>query len=155
MSDAPAGPPTDPRRQLADFLADRDEPCPACRYNLRGLQTDRCPECDRELILQIRLAEPRMAAWIAAVVGASVMAGFHTLLALYFLWMSTFRTFGPGLDEAWPLLVFSPGGFALLAVLIRKRRAYTGLPTAAGTVIAAAVGFVAVASAVLFFVLVD
>lgn len=30
---------------LRRFLADRDVPCPHCEYNLRGLETDRCPEC--------------------------------------------------------------------------------------------------------------
>ena len=27
------------------FLTDRDEPCAACGYNLRGVQEPRCPEC--------------------------------------------------------------------------------------------------------------
>jgi len=137
---------------LAAFLAERDAPCPGCGYNLRGLTTGRCPECDRELTLEIRLVEPRLGPWVAAVVGASVMAGFHTLLACYFLWMSVVRTFGPRISEVWPLFIFSPLGFGLLAVLVRRRRAYTGLSWAGGALIAAGVVLAAVVSAVVFFV---
>lgn len=39
------------RRHLAIYLADRDAPCPACGYNLRGLEGARCPECGAELTL--------------------------------------------------------------------------------------------------------
>jgi hypothetical protein len=32
-------------QRLARYLADRDAKCPRCAYNLRGLASDRCPEC--------------------------------------------------------------------------------------------------------------
>ncbi len=38
---------------LASYLADRDEPCPACRYNLRGATGVKCPECGHPLALSI------------------------------------------------------------------------------------------------------
>lgn len=32
---------------LEVFLEDRDEACPSCGYNLRGLKATECPECER------------------------------------------------------------------------------------------------------------
>lgn len=34
---------------IARFLHVRDEPCPACRHNLRGIVSGRCPECGLQL----------------------------------------------------------------------------------------------------------
>lgn len=38
---------------LQSFLADRDEPCPNCRYSLRGVTVAMCPQCKRKLSLQL------------------------------------------------------------------------------------------------------
>lgn len=70
---------------LREFLAARDVECPACRYNLRGLTTDRCPECNLELALAVRLAVPRMGAFIAGLVGLACGTGFSGLLLVYFV----------------------------------------------------------------------
>ncbi len=51
---------SDDQAQLRDYLATRDVPCPACGYNLRGLTSGRCPECNLEVVLTVRLAEPRL-----------------------------------------------------------------------------------------------
>lgn len=37
---------------LIAYLAAHDAPCPGCGYNLRGLQTNSCPECGRTLSLK-------------------------------------------------------------------------------------------------------
>lgn len=58
---------------LHAFVAERDTACPSCGYNTRGLKTTRCPECDQELVLELRMAEPRVGAWLTAVAG--VFAG--------------------------------------------------------------------------------
>ncbi len=41
---------------LQTYLAARDEACPACRYNLRGVAGTQCPECGRQLALGLREA---------------------------------------------------------------------------------------------------
>src|SRR5688572_33486872 len=65
---------------LVDYLRERDVACPLCRYNLRGLQTSRCPECGRALTLGVWLAEPRMAAWVVALVPSLLSAGVGVLM---------------------------------------------------------------------------
>jgi len=51
-----------------DWALDADLPCPACRYNLRGLRTPRCVECGTEFRWQsiLGVACPRCAQPLAA-----------------------------------------------------------------------------------------
>lgn len=70
---------------LRTFLAERDAPCPSCGYNLRGLTAARCPECNQVLVLKVGLAEPRLGAWIAGIVGLAAGAGFSGLLLVSLL----------------------------------------------------------------------
>jgi len=58
---------------LSEFLADRDVPCPGCGYNLRGVATDKCPECGAVLELEIKRRRP--------------LAGWGALLLLVFGWL--------------------------------------------------------------------
>jgi hypothetical protein len=57
---------------LRDFLADRDQPCPGCGYNLRGVQEPVCPECGRTL--ELALARPARG-WLLFLTFAIVLAG--------------------------------------------------------------------------------
>jgi len=47
-----------PPVSLPALLRDRDIPCPKCRYNLRNLTTNRCPECGQELSIDLLLRPP-------------------------------------------------------------------------------------------------
>jgi hypothetical protein len=76
---------------LREYLVDRDVPCPACNYNLRGLQTTACPECAQPLVLRVALAEPHMGRFLAAVIGLAVGFGFQSLLLIYWLYVTGFR----------------------------------------------------------------
>lgn len=69
---------------LAQYLADRDEPCPSCRYSLRGLQGAVCPECGQALTIRVGLVEPRLAAWIFGLVGISGGFMFSFLMSIFF-----------------------------------------------------------------------
>jgi hypothetical protein len=35
--------------RIRRYMAERDLPCPGCKYNLRGIAADACPECGRQL----------------------------------------------------------------------------------------------------------
>lgn len=60
---------------LPVFLADREVACPNCSYNLRGLTSDRCPECDQEIVLGVNLAEPAIGAYIATMAPLWTLGG--------------------------------------------------------------------------------
>jgi hypothetical protein len=112
--------------QLRTFLADTDAPCPSCDYNLRGLTTDACPECNQRLTLRVGLAEPRQRAFIAALVGLAMGAGFDGLLLLYFAYMVTVHRRNAG--GAGQFLLITGVSFLIqapaLAALIARRRAF-------------------------------
>jgi hypothetical protein len=56
----------DGAQEIATFLASRDVDCPSCRFNLRGLTTNRCPECNT--LLQLTLGRThslrRLRVWL-------------------------------------------------------------------------------------------
>ena len=110
---------------LFEFLRERDVPCPLCGYNLRALHSNCCPECGRELRLNIGLAESYVKAWVAALVtmGASAGVGLFVLMVV--------------LKEGWPpprlrLLSVSLAYFILsipgFGILLVTRRRYLRLP---------------------------
>lgn len=69
---------------LKAFLSERHAACPGCGYDLFGLGSTRCPECDLELELRVNLVEPRLGVWVFALVGASAGLGFCALLLAIF-----------------------------------------------------------------------
>lgn len=54
--------------ELVTFLATRDVECPSCRFNLRGLTTNRCPECNALLQLTVGRTHSlrRLRVWLLA-----------------------------------------------------------------------------------------
>lgn len=80
-AEPPPGSPPDPL--LVQYLSDRDEACPGCGYNLRGLRSAACPECAQELTLRVNLRDARLAGFLAGLVGLVAGAGFSGLLLVY------------------------------------------------------------------------
>jgi hypothetical protein len=114
---------------LTEFLANRDEACPGCKYNLRGLVGDRCPECNQQIALRIALTEPRLGGFLAALVGLSTGAGFNGLLAAYGLIVFGSRGSSPG-----PFLQITGIGTAVFSgaifFLLRRRNAFRRMSSA-------------------------
>ncbi len=69
---------------LRDYLAAHDAPCPGCRYNLRGLVGDRCPECSSALCLGVTRSRPGVMLLGVAVLGLGALgiASFFALVAI-------------------------------------------------------------------------
>lgn len=120
---------TDTPRQITDadgalrgFLAQRDVACPGCGYNLRGLTDPRCPECHQALSLQVGLVEPRLRAYLGAVIGLACGVGFSGLLLVYVAITLLRRLGGAPIGE---LLLFAGVPFVVeglcLLLLLRSR----------------------------------
>lgn len=116
--------PDSERDFLAEYLAERDEPCPSCRYSLKGLQGSVCPECGQALTLRVGLVEPRLAAWVFGLVGISAGFGTSVLLGTYFALMLVrhgWLTFS-GMEAAFTLLASGvPVGATMLGLWLRFR----------------------------------
>lgn len=119
-----AGPGLDEAALLRTFLAGRDAPCPQCGYNLRDLLGERCPECGEQLVLRVKLVEPKLAAPIAGLIGLAAGLGLNALLLLYAAIMITMRgRWGRGLDSfVWVNLFNGAVVGAALAAWLRKWR---------------------------------
>jgi len=65
---------------LVSHLRDRDEACPLCNYNLRGLRSSNCPECGTKLVLSVQQAEPYLRAWLLMTVLLCLNAGMGLLI---------------------------------------------------------------------------
>jgi hypothetical protein len=96
------------RDWLIEFLHDRDVSCPLCGYNLRKLFSDRCPECGREIRLNVLPVELPLRAWIFTIIplGASAGMGVFVLAII--------------IQEGWPparmLLLSIPLVYFLISI---------------------------------------
>ncbi len=116
----------DDHEMLTTHLAERDEPCPGCAYNLRGLKGTRCPECNQELAMRVGLVEPRHGAYIASMCGLLTGAGMAAVFLGVIAWLLLTRGGGPPRSVYWPLLGIPGVGVVVLglaAVQLSRRRA--------------------------------
>jgi hypothetical protein len=137
---------------LRAFLAERDLPCPLCGYNLRALTAEKCPECGSEVEITVGLTEPRMAAFIAGVVGLASGVGFNTLMLFWVAWMWVIDgRRGPRLQEFLPLLI----GLAVMSVALmlwlNRRRRIRAMRPGVSWPLAASGYALSIALAMLFF----
>jgi hypothetical protein len=69
---------------LIRYLAERDEPCPLCGYDLRALTSPRCPECGEALRAGVGLAQPQVMAWVALTAPLVASAGIALFMLLLY-----------------------------------------------------------------------
>ncbi len=113
--------------RLRHYLADQDIVCPGCGYNLRGLQTDACPECDQRLELVIRRADARTGILMLTLVGLAIGAGGAGMFVVP--WVTYALIWGRSIPGPSDLLKVFSVGFAvatisLLALTRRRCRAW-------------------------------
>jgi hypothetical protein len=137
---------------LVEFVRDHDAACPSCDYNLRGLTRARCPECGTELKLSIRLAEPRIGAWIALAAAVTLSAGVGVFLAYLAIRFGVDRLVRP--MERWgevSLCWFFPALLACPIVFFARRR-FQRLPRIVQIAAAVTAWLLTVAAFFLFYV---
>jgi hypothetical protein len=136
------------------FLAGRDVPCPACGYNLRGLEGSACPECNEALALRIGLVEPRQGAFIAGLVGLAVGIWFCIGVLCLAAVVAVMRGGTAGLlAESWPLVLNLAIESVALAAGVKSRRWLRRLPPRKRAALAAGCWGLSIALAVYFFML--
>ncbi|MEX0652739.1 MAG: hypothetical protein WD534_17265 [Phycisphaeraceae bacterium] len=112
---------------LRVFVAMREVTCPSCRYNLRGLTSESCPECGQRLKLGVSLAEPFIAAWVALVVSLCLAAGPGVFVAIITMMEGPPR--GPGFHlGGWLCYLYVLAAIPLAVVALGFRRPFCRLP---------------------------
>jgi hypothetical protein len=61
---------------LVAWLAEHDEPCPVCGYNVRALTAPTCPECAAPLRLGVTSPQHLLGPWVLAIIACSLALGF-------------------------------------------------------------------------------
>lgn len=61
---------------LVQWLAEHDEPCPVCGYNVRALTVATCPECSAPLRLGVTSPQHLLGPWLLAIISCSLALGF-------------------------------------------------------------------------------
>ncbi len=117
---------------LRAFLAEHDEPCPMCRYNLRGIAGGVCPECGEGLRLAVRRDSAHPGWYTIGRLGIIIAAALHVAPMLLFLPWSV-----------WLTVILLPGSAVSLLTLaawvgLRHRVARAGTLTRACIVLIAA-----------------
>ena len=140
---------------LLRYLSERDEACPMCEYNLRGLTGQLCPECGEEIRLRVSLAEPKMGLYLFGLIGWATGLGFGAFVLCYFLFMQFTQRYSPPLVESWSLWLQVTVEGAAVWFWIRRgkwiRRRGEGVRRAFAVV----AWTVSVAFAITFFAIVD
>jgi hypothetical protein len=116
---------------LRHWLSSRSESCPLCRYNLRGLLSDRCPECGRELRLAVQLVELSQRWWLMLFIPLAMVAGVGAL----FLLVVVKEGRVPGRNEGalLPAMMLSFVGIPLALTALLSRRSFLRAPDGAQT----------------------
>jgi hypothetical protein len=105
-------PPTEPLDEVVAFLAGRSAPCPRCGYDLRDIQSPRCPECGEPLVLRIGSPRARFG-WLVVAMAPGCFSGVAATLLAF----PIYRTIGlpPGRGVPWPIMVAEAFGIASAA----------------------------------------
>ena len=67
---------------LKMLLAVRNISCPVCGYNLRGIASNKCPECGRSLELRVVSGDLRVTAWLVALLSAALPLGASVVFTI-------------------------------------------------------------------------
>ena len=110
---------------LRHWLSQRSEHCPLCRYNLRGLSSDRCPECGRELRLAVHLVELSQFWWLTLFIPLAMVAGIGALFVVVMLKEGRVPNGGQGLIFA--AMLSSIVGMPLAGMCLMFRRRFLRL----------------------------
>jgi len=120
-----ASEPSSDRELLRAYLADRDAACPVCGYNLRGLDSQKCPECGATLDWRALSAGLKRGPWLAALISIGLALGLMLTVSVAGIRANLVV---PPWGRAWGPVVIHGGGAVLYALalftIIWKRRRF-------------------------------
>jgi hypothetical protein len=137
---------------LSHYLKAFPSACPLCRRPL-SLESAACGHCGSKLRLGLKAIEPYLIAWGLTLGGAAVTAGFGIFLLLLML----VRT--PSLSSWVTMMFFAIGALGLMmacasVLLVVLRRPFVRLPRGVQWGIAVTCWCIAIATAVVFAVII-
>jgi hypothetical protein len=108
---------------LKQYLAERDVSCPVCGYNLRGLDSQHCPECGMRLEVRIGASDLRLGAWLAVLLSVGLPCGFFLILLAVLVVLSLYYEEWPPAAFIFPLAAAATiYALCVWGVLARRRR---------------------------------
>jgi len=113
---------------LTQWLAEHDEPCPICGYNLRALTAGACPECAAPLRLGVTSPQQLLGPWLLAIIACSLALGFDGVVTTMITIAVVFEAFARGTVSV-PLVLVGAfitlgglSGTGLWALIARRRQ---------------------------------
>src|SRR5262245_23461040 len=92
----PTTPPlADTDAELVAFLENRSAPCPRCAYDLRGIQTPKCPECAEPLVLKVGSPRARFG-WLVLAMAPGCFSGVAAVFVMVPVIITIVRRYPPG-----------------------------------------------------------
>lgn len=110
-------------KELIEFVRGRSVPCPRCGYELRNLESARCPECGEPLILMVGSPKARFGWLVLAMAPGCFSFVSATLLAVPIVMTTLVAPRGKG--PPWPIYVADAFGWlsaASLVLMYRERQ---------------------------------
>jgi hypothetical protein len=108
--------------EVVAFVKGRSVPCPRCAYDLRDIQTARCPECGEPLVLKIGSPRPRFG-WLVLAMVPGCFSGVAALFVLIPIGVTIVRP----LRTPWPVVAADAFGFlsaASVALMYKHRHRF-------------------------------
>lgn len=133
MRQDPGPPPSpalhhDPDAEVIAFLKGRSAPCPRCAYDLRDIQTARCPECGEPLILKVGSPKSHFG-WLVVAMAPGCFSGVAALFVMIPVGLTFLGRLPPGQGAPWPVITADAFGFlsaASVALMYAHRHRIMG-----------------------------
>lgn len=109
---------------LIAWLERHDEPCPVCRYQLRGLTEPRCPECAADLTLGVASPGAIVGPLLLAMAACALAVGFDFVQITVLLIISAFGGLGTELRTLLAILLALGIPSAVLGYVIARKRVW-------------------------------
>ena len=116
--------------EVIAFLRGRSVPCPRCAYDLRDIQTARCPECGEPLVLKIGSPRARFG-WLVLAMAPGCFSGVAALFVMVPVGATVLRILPRGQGPPWPIVVADAFGFlsaASVGLMYRHRHRVMAWP---------------------------